>query len=268
MARTALKVGDLASVPTRTIREDDAVFDFSDPKWQAFGSARDPVDVAGGTGLPVTLYFERELTAYQTLYGNPGGGVFALPTFSGRGLEGASSGVVAVGAGQVVTVVLPSETVDTSVIRQALYMSKVGTSSPLYLVAEGPNGFAGGSGFPVGDPTYVPGVGEVVVGLAAGTPAADSVLTQETPAFDQSQTEGETANVVKPTITSATPGGSGGTIDAGNHEFVALNIRRSDGYIARVVEFEMILIDSETGRPVIRPTDGTEELAWTNRISA
>lgn len=256
--RTLLKVGTVGAYVTRTRRIDGTAFDFSDAKWKVYASAAD-------RNGPTVIYTDRDITSIQSTYGLPLGGVVCIPNWSGAGLPGASTGAVVVAGGDKVTVTAAASA-DATVIEQWLFQTKA-DGAIWYLVGIGPDGWLA-AGIAIGDPALVPAAGVWIAGLSAGTPGADAVLTEVAPTVDESITEGATAVVAAPAITSAVAAAIGtGTLDAGNHEWKLVNVRKSDSWSARIVAFETTFYDSTTGRRITLPAGEPDEIQYLEQVA-
>lgn len=260
--RSLIKVGQVMAAVTRTVRINGVPFDFSDPKFVAYSKARTQAD-------RTLLWSNRDLTSKQAAYGFPLAGSFATYLFSGVGLAGPSTGSVLVAAGEKVIITAPGSG-DATIISQLLLKPKADAFGTYYVAASGPDGFLAG-GVPIGDPEYTPAAGVEIVGFSSGTPGADAKLVRPEDTFDESITEGQTVTAPKTSIGSQvaaatiTPGA--GTITAGNHRFKIVNVRKADAWTNRLIEFEMKIVDTETGRSFIWPTFGTEEIEFTEAIA-
>lgn len=258
MAETVfIKRDDLDQLIIIPLTENGVAFDFSDPKWLARVTAIDAETL-------VTLYKDRDVTAYQVTPASPIGGLFGVPLFSGEGALSPLTTVVT-GAGDVVTVTVPTAAAPENVAQVRIYMSKAGAPGVYFLVASGGNGFAAG-GIPVGDPAFVPPVGVTATWLTA--PGDDTVLEQLTNPNEESITNGETVAVaipLAPGTVLSTPGT--GTLTVGSHDFIVTNLRTSDTVIERRIDLEAELFDKSTGRPRTLPGVGGRRLEITQPLA-
>lgn len=242
------KAGDLGVDYTVTLQDADGTpFDWSNAKYVGYLSA----EPASTPGTPA--FSLRDMTTYSQAQSTASAGQFAAYWYDGRTAPSVVTAAVTVVDKTVngkITVTAAAGPAGTTT--QEIYMSTAGTSTPLYRVAYGTDGFAA-LGIDIGSTTY---------------PASDANLATYLVAHTTDQsTTGGSATLGTPTTPTAVLGAGAGSCDNGTHVFALVNKRASDTDTAQTLNVEVVIVDRSTGRGITWPSNGFDTVTITDDIS-
>jgi len=242
------KKGDLGVDYTVTLQNaDGTAFDWSNAKYVGYFSA----EPASTPGTPA--FTLRDMTTYSQAASTAADGEFAAYWYDGRTAPSTLTAAVTVidkTVNGVITVTAAAAGGDTDY--QEIYMSATGTTTPLYRVATGADGFAAG-GISIGSATY---------------PADDTdLLTYVVAHTNDRSTTGGNATLGTPTLPTAVLGAGAVSCDNGTHVFALVNRRESDTDTAQILNVEIVIVDRTTGNGITWPSNGFDTVTITDDLS-